>query len=326
MSERNDFLPTSPIQALRDRAKIISRIRRFFDNLDFVEVETPLLSQDVVVDRYIEPIPIDASKIIDGNSDVAPYWLQTSPEFAMKRLLAAGANKIYQITKAFRKSERGDQHNPEFTMLEWYQVGDDYQRGRELLANFAQSIFSCSSVSQTTYADAFMREIGICPLSADLGELREFANRETSANLRGTESKDEILNLLLSEKVEPGLGIEQPEIVFDFPATQSALARIRNDSQPVAERFELYFHGVELANGYHELTDAAELLSRNRVVNQQRVRDGNDKLPTRSRLLDAMNCGLPNCCGVAVGVDRLVMSLLNAKRIDDIIPFPIERA
>ena len=331
MTSSNDFQSTASIESLRQRARLLSQIREFFDGHGFFEVETPILSADVVVDRHIEPIsiPVEAVGSNDLSSD-SVLWLQTSPEFAMKRLLASGAEKIYQISKAFRKSERGDQHNPEFTMLEWYRTGDDYLAGRQLLADFAKAVLNCPVVDQVTYQDAFVQQIGVCPLTAEISKLVEIVNQQTDVDLAGydlaSQDRDELLNILLSELVEPQLGREGPVIVYDFPATQSALARVRQSEPPVAERFELYYHGTELANGYHELLDADELVARNIAVNRLRVKDGHEPLPVESRLLDSMRAGLPACSGCAVGVDRLAMVLQNAEKIDEVIPFPIERA
>lgn len=315
------------LENLKFRAELLRKLRSFFDERGFVEVETPLLSSDVVVDRHIEPISVESLNSGEQQPQ-RTYWLQTSPEFAMKRLLASGAEKIYQICKAFRNSERGQQHNPEFTMLEWYRVGDDYQQGRDLLAEFAKAVFDCKTIDQIGYSDAFREQFHLCPIRSSLDQLFDIARQQTDVVFTGSESRDEVLNVLLSQCVEPGLGLENPVIVFDFPASQSALARVRKlkDGYFVAERFELYYRGVELANGYHELTDARELLDRNQAVNRQRQQDGKSELPVESRLLDAMRAGMPGCCGVALGIDRLAMLLLNVERIDEVISFPIEIA
>lgn len=323
-----DGLSTCSLENLKLRAALLKKLRSFFDDLEFVEVETPLLSTDVVVDRHIDPISVNSLSTTGQVGHQTTYWLQTSPEFAMKRLLASGADKIYQIGKSFRNSERGRQHNPEFTMLEWYRVGDDYRRGRELLADFAKVVFDCEQVDQVSYSGAFRQRFDLCPIRSSLDSLLHVAREQTKVRFLGDESRDEILNALLSQCVEPTLGLQSPVILYDFPASQSALAKIRVEDAEysVAERFELYYHGVELANGYHELTDAQELLERNQQVNLQRVQDGKPELPVESRLLDAMRIGIPNCCGVAVGVDRLLMLLVGAECIDEVIPFPIEIA
>jgi lysyl-tRNA synthetase class 2 len=313
------------MENLKRRAELLKRLRLFFDDRDFFEVETPLLSSDVVVDRHIEPVAVERLRTgIPGAAE--SYWLQTSPEFSMKRLLAEGAERIYQICKAFRNSERGPHHNPEFTMLEWYRVGDSYDQGRELLADFATFIFDCNQVDQVSYQKAFRDHLSLCPFASSTAELLSLAREKTSVEFCDDDSKDEVLNALLSECIEPVLGDSQPVILFDFPASQSALAKVREEEFPVAERFELYFQGVELANGYHELCDADELVQRNQQVNLQRAADGKQSLPVESRLLEAMRKGLPGCCGVAVGVDRLLMLLLEVEEIAEVVAFPIELA
>lgn len=319
-------LSTCSVESLKCRAELLKKIRRFFDEHMFIEVETPLLSQDVVVDLHIEPISVTSLQSGDSRGS-STFWLQTSPEFAMKRLLVSGAERIYQICKAFRNAERGTQHNPEFTMLEWYRVGDRYEHGRAFLSEFAKTIFDCEQVEQLSYSDAFRAIFDLCPLSCGVDELLNVASNVTEVKFEADDSRDEILNVLLSQCVEPTLGKDAPVILYDFPASQSALAKVRHESEfSVAERFELYFQGVELANGYHELTNAEELLERNRRINRQRSLEGKPELPVESRLLDAMRYGIPECCGVAVGIDRLLMLLMGTDRIDDVIPFPIEIA
>ena len=316
------FLPTASIDVLRKRADLMKQVRQFFDDRGFLEVDTPVLSHDVVVDRHLEPIPVSLP-----NQPESRFWLQTSPEFLMKRLLAAGATAIYQITRAFRAGESGDKHNPEFTMVEWYRVGDDYVRGMDLLDEFSQQVLGCQSADRMTYRNAFEKAIGIDPLDCPLESLAQVA-RENEIELTDAfdnAERDDWLDLLLAELVEPELGTKRPAIIYDWPATQAALAKTRS-VEGVAERFELFIDATEIANGYHELTDADELLSRNRRVNRQRMNDGKIRLPEDSELIEAMRCGLPGCCGVALGFDRSLMLLLGAERISDVMPFPIDRA
>ncbi len=305
MNETGNWRPTADIQALRRRAEILRAIRTFFDSRGFFEVQTPCLSRDVVVDRYIHPLTVS----VDTGGGGQTFWLQTSPEFAMKRLLAAGADAIYQIGPAFRADELGDQHNLEFTMLEWYRVGDDYQAGMDLLDTFAQVLLDpCAAAKRLTYRDAFLEFAGIDPFVAGLNA--------------------DQLNVLMSERVETGLAALDAVIIHDWPADQSALARTRTDErgQLVAERFELYVRGVELANGYHELVDADELLARNRRVNELRQQDGQVALPVDSRLIEAMRNGLPGCSGVALGIERLLMLALGATEIRSVMAFDSHRA
>jgi lysyl-tRNA synthetase class 2 len=225
----------------------------------------------------------------------------------MKRLLAAHADAlpaIYQVCKAFRGGEVGALHNPEFTMIEWYRVGDDYAAGMQLLADFAEALLGLGEPERITYRDAFLQYAGVDPTG------------------RSDLDRDE----LLVTKVEPHLGRTRPTIVYDYPASQAALARIRNTDPPVAERFELYVRGIELANGYHELLDPAALRQRNRRSNLERQSDGKFTLPEDSRLLSAMDHGLPPCSGTALGFDRLVLIATGAAKLQDVLAFPIDRA
>jgi len=323
-----DFLPSAKIETLQKRALIVRQIRKFFDDRNFFEVETPLLSHDIVVDRYIHPISVPKNEVTGLSTD-APYrlWLQTSPEFAMKRVVSAGAQAIYQIGKSFRQAEQGKRHNPEFTMLEWYRVGDDQVRGMELLAEFVEEVLQKPKTELMTYREAFIKFACIDPFTSTVEEMKATLS-QNQISIEETESlgRDGWLNLILSEIVEPFLGTDSPTIVYDWPASQSALAIVRDEDPPVAERFELYVDGVELANGYHELLCPDELTRRNSANNQSRVKDGAPLLPESSRLLKAMRHGLPPCSGVALGVDRLVMLATGASSIEEVIAFPIDRA
>lgn len=328
-----DFLPTASLERLKQRAEILKRIRSFFDHHGFFEVETPILSHDTCVDRHLHPIAVDRKNILDdastGDGNPSPLWLQTSPEFGMKRLLAAGATAIYQITKVFRGSECGTRHNPEFTMLEWYRVGDDLQSGINLLAEFTSQIVGSKKVTQISYAKLFQQFLAMDPHQASIRDLQSISRKHElmlDSDSSAIEDRDFWLNLLLSRVIEPALGFDDPVIVFDWPESQSALAVVRKDDPPVAERFELFINGLEIANGYHELLDANELRIRNRRQNQWRLADGFSLLPEESRLLQAMTQGIPACAGVALGIDRLAMLLLRASSIGDVIAFPFERA
>ena len=306
---------------------MLQRTREFFQRRDFVEVETPLLSADTVVDRHLDPIAVDLatnSGALDQNNR---YWLQTSPELAMKRLLAAGGEAIYQITRAFRAGEIGRLHNPEFTMLEWYRAGDTMLDGIELLSELSDHLLGAGSAERISYRDAFLKHAEVDPLTTETADLVLLATASGLAvppNLG--DNRDDWLDLFMVDLVMPHLGVERPVIVYDYPATQAALANVRAGDPPVAERFELFFRGVELANGYHELLDAEQLRHRATVANQQRVADGKQPLPTDNRLLAAMQAGLPPCTGVALGFDRLVMLAAGATSLQEVMPFPIERA
>jgi lysyl-tRNA synthetase class 2 len=326
--EKTDFQPTASWKNLRLRARLLARLRDFFARQDFLEVETPLLSADTVVDRHLDPLSVTLFDDSQSPDVGQRMWLQTSPEFAMKRLLAAGANRIYQVTRAFRGAERGKHHNPEFTMVEWYRVGDSMATGMSLLGELACDLLDADRVSHVSYGEAFQRHADVDPHAATVKELAAVAKSHGIAipNDMPGDDRDQWLNLLLATLVEPKLGVQCPEILFDYPASQAALAQVRNDAPPVAERFELYANGIELANGYHELLDASILRERNRQANRQRKADGKYMLPEDSRLLAAMEHGLPDCVGVALGFDRLVMIAAGAGNISDVMTFPIDRA
>lgn len=325
----DDFLPSAKIDVLRQRAGVLRQIRQFFDERNFFEVETPLLSHDVVVDRYLYPVGISKKDVTGSSEDSCQtLWLQTSPEFGMKRIIAAGAPAIYQICKSFRQSETGAMHNPEFTMLEWYRIGDDMQTGMDLLADLVQTVLERPRTERMSYRDVFRKFAQVDVVNCPVSELMSAANKAgLSIQMRCDEgSRDGWLNLIMSRLIEPQLGNGAPMMIYDWPASQSALAIVRDGQPPVAERFELYVDGIELANGYHELLDADELSKRNSIINQQRVKDGRPLLPEESRLLEAMRFGLPGCAGVALGVDRLMMLATRSTAIGDVIAFPIDRA
>ena len=219
-------------------------------------------------------------------------------------------------------------HNPEFTMLEWYRVGDNLETGMDLLAELVEEILRQPKTERVTYRQVFLQHVGVDPFTCAVNDLKSVALEHGIEIEMPCEAsaRDEWLNLILSRLIEPKLGDDGGVIIYDWPASQAALAVIRQEEVPVAERFEIYVNGVELANGYHELLSADELARRNSVVNQERVKDGQPLLPEESRLLQAMRSGLPACAGVAVGVDRLVMLALGLKEIKDVIAFPIGRA
>ncbi|MEC7566361.1 MAG: EF-P lysine aminoacylase EpmA [Planctomycetota bacterium] len=315
-----DFKPTAAMDTLQLRSDLLTRLRAFFDREDFLEVETPLLSADTIVDRYLYPLSV----VVDQRT----YWLQTSPEFHMKRLLASGMNSIYQVTRAFRGSETGRHHNLEFTMVEWYRVGQTTASAMELLGELAMSLLDYDGFEVLTYQQAFMDTLAIDPLHCSTEELLhviaglDFQPPENWRNM----DRDHWLDLLLSEWIQPKLGVDKPAILYDYPASQAALARLKPGEPEVAERFELYVDGVELANGYHELQDVDEFRRRMQQANQQRVKDEQPCLPEESYLELAMQQGLPDCCGVALGFDRLVMLAAGVATISDVLTFPFDRA
>ena len=327
---------------LRVRAGLLAAMRQFFDSRGYWEVDTPLLSHDIVVDANLDPY------VVPGGAGRPDLFLQTSPEFAMKRLVAAGADAIYQIGHVFRRDERGRLHNPEFTMIEWYRTGDTHHaqmgvvedlvraacHSAELLARqFGIAVPSPLQLTKSpfpriSYRDAFQRQLDVDPLAASSAQLTQIALARQVSVPPGLEAddRDGWLNLLLAELIEPQLGANAPEFLCDYPASQSALARIHAGPPPVAERFELYVRGIELCNGYHELTDPAELRARMREQAAIRARERLRPLPADNRLLQAMGHGLPACAGVALGFDRLMLLALGCETVDQVLPFAFDRA
>jgi lysyl-tRNA synthetase class 2 len=326
MNEHDDFRPTASWENLRLRAELLRRLREFFDRRGFLEVETPILSADTVVDRHLDPFSTELPR--GPGQPPQKLWLQTSPEFAMKRLLAAGAQAIYQVTRVFRLDEQGPLHNPEFTMVEWYRVGDGLDEGMQLTSDLCDSLLKRGPAERLSYRAAFQQHVGIDPHTADSAALSsavELCGIVPPASL-ASEDRDGWLDLLLTERVRPHLGQKRPVILYDYPASQAALARIRAEEPPVAERFELFVSGIELANGYHELLDPAELRRRIACANTQRQADGKPPLPEQSRLLAAMQSGLPPAVGVSLGFDRLVMLAAGAKGLSEVLAFPFDLA
>lgn len=325
-----DFRPTAGWSNLRARAELLRGLREFFDSRGFLEVETPILSADTVVDRHLDPFCVPMA----GDSSPLPlapspcHWLQTSPEFAMKRMVADGAGRIYQVARVFRLDEIGPLHNPEFTLIEWYQPGEGLDAGMQLTSDLCGALLKRGEADRISYGEAFDRYVGVEPHCADGRTLADVVKKlgiEAPASL-SLDDRDGWLDLLMVERIQPHLGVGRPTLLYDYPATQAALARVRAGDPPVAERFELYVDGIELANGYHELLDPAELRARNRQVNAQRVADGKVALPEESRLLAAMDAGMPAAVGVALGFDRLAMLALGAKSIAEVVAFPFDRA
>ena len=247
--------PTASFSHLRLRAKLLTAIRQFFSKRSVLEIETPLLSQHTVTDCHIESFSTDYKA---GNSKHT-YYLQTSPEYAMKRLLAAGSGPIFQICKAFRNGETGRQHNPEFTLLEWYQPNYDHHKLMDEIDEFLQSILKTKPAERKSYQTLFQEYLAIDPLQCELKQCQQLLEKHHLGvtHIAHLDS-DTCLQLLLSHLIEPQLGHKTPLFLYDFPSTQAALAKIRPDSPPVAERFELYIQGTEIAYGFHELTDANE--------------------------------------------------------------------
>ncbi len=319
------FRPTATVEFIERRSKLLKKLRRFFDDLDFIEVQTPVLSRDTVIDRHIDLLSLE----MDWPEDEMPkrWYLQSSPEAAMKRLLAAGMQRIYQVGPVFRAGERGVHHNPEFTMAEWYRVGDDLEAGLSLLDHLTRSLLGTAPCTRLQYPQAFYNQTG---LDVRIATTQELSQRAVDLGivdvLDWSNDWDDWVNLIFSTVVQPKLGHEGPVLVTHFPATQAALAQLDQNDPRLAERFELFYRGVELANGYHELLDPEVLRARNRKANADRLRDGKLALPEKSFLLEAMDAGLPRATGCALGFDRVVMLACESNRLSDVLAFPIDRA
>ena len=323
MFEQEQWQPTASVKNLLTRAKLLAEIRRFFTDRGLLEVETPVLSEFGVTDVHLATFSTEFISPFGEQSKT--LWLSTSPEYHMKRLLAAGSGPIFQIGKVFRNEEAGNRHNPEFTMLEWYRPHFDMYRLINEVDDLLQQILECPPAESMSYQFAFQQYVGLDPLSADLSELVEKAKKHQLIGAEN-ESRDTLLQFLFSTVVEPQIGQEAPVVVYHFPASQAALAQISSEDLRVAERFEFYYKGLELANGFHELSDAREQLRRFQQDNLQREKMG---LPVRAidtRLLAALQAGIPNCSGVALGVDRLLMIAMGTESIKDVISFAIDNA
>ncbi len=322
------FQPTARWELLELRANLMKRTRAFFDNAGFLEVETPALSADTVVDLHLDPVPVTLADDPAQPDIGRGVWLQTSPEFCMKRILAAHPRPIYQICKAFRLAESGPAHNPEFTIVEWYFPNADDMRGRQLLSQLCEHVLGAPPAEEVTYRAAFQKALGIDPHTATAIELANVAQKESGLRCLKQLDRDGWLDVLLTHCVQPHLGTARPTILFDYPASQAALAKTRKDEDgaEIAARYELFVNGVELANGYDELLDAEELRLRIKSTNALRAAAGKPKLPEVNQLLAAMEAGLPPSTGCALGFDRLVMVAAGADHIAEVIPFPIDLA
>jgi len=318
--------PTATIETLKQRANIIAKIRAFFATRGVLEVDTPLLSHASVTDLHLHSF--ETKYLLSDAGQTETLYLQTSPEYAMKRLLAAGSGAIYQICKSFRNNgETGRFHNPEFTMLEWYRPGFDHHKLMDEMNELLKQILECNDAERLTYHEIFQRYFNINPHTASIEELKNLAIKSgISIDHLSLSQRDDWLMLLMSHVIEPQLGLKQPTFIYDFPATQAALAKIRQDNPPVAERFEVYIQGIELANGFHELSDSNE--QRQRFINdlQKRCENNYSAVPVDENLLAALQHGLPDCAGVALGIDRLIMLALKQDNIKEIISFPVQRA
>jgi len=307
--------------ALRLRARLYARVRRFFAERDVLEIETPILSAAGNTDPNIESFTTRFSGHVDAGAPLR--WLRTSSEFPQKRLLAAGIGDCYELGRVFRNGEAGRRHNPEFTMLEWYRVGWDHRRlideTVELVRAALALVGKSAEVQKYTYRELFRTALNLDPFAASDAELQA-ALGDVQIDAHGL-WRDDWLDLLLTHRIQPAFPADRITVISDYPATQCALAKIRADDSPVAERFELYVGVQELANGYHELTDAAEQRARFERDNARRRERGLIEVPIDARLLAALEQGMPDCAGVALGVERLLMAMLGTDDIRDVLAF-----
>lgn len=323
--ETINWQPNISIENLLKKANIINNIRRFFSDRGVLEVHTPSMSQATITDVHL--VPFSTQFVGPGAANGKTLYLMTSPEYHLKRLLAAGSGPIYQLGHNFRNEEAGRFHNPEFLMLEWYRPHFDMYRLMNEMDDLLQQILDCESAETLSYQQAFTRHLEIDPLSADKAQLKEAAARLMLGEVaQKEEDRDTLLQLLFVTGVEPNIGKERPTFIYHFPASQAALAKISTEDHRVAERFEVYFKGVELANGFHELTDAKEQRQRFEQDNRKRAALGLPEYPLDENFLAALEFGLPDCSGVALGVDRLVMLALGTDNISDVLTFSVDRA
>lgn len=320
------FQPTCDLKALKARAKMYQRIRQFFAERDVMEVETPILSQAGVTDVHLASVP--ALRHVQGQQHT--HYLQTSPEFPMKRLLASGSGAIFQICKVFRDDEHGRKHNSEFTMLEWYRptfsLSDLMHETSALLNVCLAERFSELRPMVLSYKHAFQDRLDINPLQATLEQLKETARR-VGLNLDLGDDRLAYMDLLFSHMVEPSLGFDTPVFLTDFPPEMASLAKVKTDEdgEQVAARFEVYIEGLELANAYDELVDADVLRQRFTTDNAERAAQGLTVMPIDEHLLAALP-HMPECSGIALGIDRLLMVAQNKLKLEQVITFPADIA
>lgn len=310
--------PSSTIDNLRIRASILKNIRNFFEERGYLEVETSIMAKHGVSDVYLENIR--------ANFRGQEYCLQTSPEYHMKRLLAAGSGPIYQIFRAFRDDEFGRWHNPEFTLLEWYKLEADYNLLIAEVDDFLQKIFNCQPAFKITYQQAFLNACGFDPFMVGISELRAILQKYNLDYVLCKTEKDvdQYLFLLMSHVVEPFLAnYKMPVVVHDFPPSQASLAKVLDK---VALRFEVYYKGVELANGFAELTDASAQRQRFMQDNLKRKEKGLNEVRIDENFLQALEYGLPECCGVALGIDRILALSLQENNLASVLAFMIDNA
>jgi lysyl-tRNA synthetase class 2 len=311
--------PTASLETLRERAELLARLRDYLRATGALEVETPALSRAGSPELHIDSLAVPRA-FPDG----APGWLIPSPEFHLKRLLAAGSGDVYAVSHVFRAGEAGRLHNPEFTLVEWYRLGADLAALMDdietLLAALLPAGLLPRPAERIAYRDAFIRHADVDPFSASLDELQEVANELAETN------RDTLLDLIAAKRVYPRLGADCISLIHGFPASQASLARVCGDDPPIAERVEAIVAGVELVNGFVELADAGEQRRRFESDLTRRAGGGRDQLRLDENFLAALEAGLPDCAGAALGFDRLAMLALGKTDIAEVVAFPADRA
>ncbi len=315
----HSWQPAASFTYLRHRAALYQHLRSFFQQRRVMEVETPLLAETCAPENGIQPFVTHYH-----GPNPREMYLQASPELAMKRLLAAGSGPIYQLTKGFRDAESGRWHNPEFSLLEWYRPNFDHHALMDEMDELLQEVLGSLVAERLSYCDIFRLETDLDPLTCSLADLRARVARWTGRNAAESLERDECLQLILSHEIEPGLGRGCPTFIYDYPASQAALARRSPDNPALAERFEVYVEGVELANGFHELSDPGEQRSRFQAELARRRQRGEITPPLDEHFLAALAAGLPDCSGVALGVDRLLMLQTGVDHIHRVLAFPLD--
>lgn len=325
MTDASGWQPSASLDALKSRARLLGFVRGFFAERQVLEVETPVLGRHGVTDVNLDSIRASLLPVAGSTTDTG--WLQTSPEYHMKRLLAAGSGPIFQVSRVFRDGERGRRHNPEFSMLEWYRPGFTDEELMAEVADLVVGWLACEPPQRLSYRQAMVRFAGVDPFSASDRELARLCETWLEPESALSLGRDGCLDLLMSYRVEPALAHQPPTFITHYPASQAALARTSyHEGVQVAHRFELYVQGMELCNGYWELTDAGEQRRRFQADNAARRARGKPEMPVDEGLLAALDTGLPECAGVALGLDRLLMLKLGTRDIADVLAFPVERA
>ncbi len=316
-----DYHPSMSLKMAHKRAQMLTQIRQFFAERQVLEVQNPLMSKAGNTDVFVPSI----SSNVTVQDKPQTHYLHTSPEFAMKRMLASWKVAIYQICPVFRDNEVGSRHNSEFTMLEWYRPGFDLEALAAELSDLLTTVYGQSqNLTYYSYSKAFIDYVGIHPLTASLETIKAAAEKNALGGLDLGEDRQGWLDVLFSHLVEPNLGYQSPTLITDYPPATAALAKVETDEQgnEVAKRFELYINGIEIANAYDELADGAALQARFEADNEERARRGLPIMPIDERLVAACD-HLPACSGIALGIDRLLMVVTGAKSIDEVIGFGI---